>query len=147
MKKTYHIEVELDPELAPHRAGCAEDATGKIIVRVGSALKHGVITAAPADMADVLAHEFGHVIARIVGHPAQKNDPRTAPFGFYMPPDEAARNMLEHEKVAWDYARKMRPELDQANIDFYLSSYTNNEIAEAVQAASRRWENEHRKAA
>jgi hypothetical protein len=87
-----------------------------------------------APMADILAHELGHVIGRIFATPANEGDPRTISaknhvatiwqqmaemFGVT---EAEARGMYGSEKEAWDYARKMWP-IRRESEEFALGTY------------------------
>jgi hypothetical protein len=91
-----------------------------------------------ATLPDTLAHELGHVIGRFFNLKSTQNDPRhiAATQGISgawnmrarmigVTPEEG-QAMLDNEQEAWDFARKMKPDLDPEGEKVALDSYRAN---------------------
>lgn len=71
-------------------------------------------------MADTLAHELGHVVAEISGDPDHQSV-----FG----------NRVRREKLAWNIARKIKPDVDPEVEKLAVGTYENNRVNQSATAS------------
>jgi hypothetical protein len=133
MKTLAFVVIEINPD-APAQAS-STDAKGQAInpltgetaqafhIQIFPNAANGeAANLPPESLKTTLAHELGHVVARIANTKANREDPRTKPQGNRFVSDPADK-VIESEREAWDIARMIAPDLDESEAKRNFESY------------------------
>jgi hypothetical protein len=79
----------------------------------------------PESLKTSLAHELGHVVASLAHTKTNVNDPRSKPMGNRWT-EHPAEAVIESEREAWEIARLIAPDLDEAEAKRNFDSYADH---------------------
>ena len=123
MKKTVNIQIEIDTDVEQTESSYTDsNSDGKFTIKVFAEKRLGI------PVHHTLAHELGHVIARVTDQPAHVRYYKTFsnPIMSIMLPREEKAASIKKEEEAWENAERM---LFHEGKRKAMSSYETRQVA------------------
>jgi hypothetical protein len=145
MKQRAIVLITIDPDAKP-RASSTDRHSGQAVNPVTGETENASlfeiniypndvdgpnVKLTPDSMKTSLAHELGHVVGSLAMTKANADDPRTKPQGNRWT-ERPAEAVIASEREAWDIARMIAPDLDEAEAAKNLATYADPKYRERL---------------